>query len=113
MAAILEYIWLDSRRNLRTKNRFHRFTSADNTQLNKGDLIKQLPIWNYDGSSTGQCVVSDSEAVLKPVNCIPHPFIVNGLLVLCENFNITGQPLEGNSRAALRDIVKGHEAKEV
>ena len=46
---------------------------------------EELPIWNFDGSSTGQAPGTDSEVMLKPVRIFPDPFRGNPhKLVLCE-----------------------------
>ena len=36
--------------------------------------IDKLPVWNYDGSSTGQAVTENSEVELRPVKMISDPF---------------------------------------
>merc|ERR1719316_2446521 len=36
--------------------------------------IADLPVWNYDGSSTNQAPGSDSEVLLKPVAMFTDPF---------------------------------------
>jgi len=35
---------------------------------------EDLPIWNYDGSSTGQAPGHNSEVLLKPCAIFPDPF---------------------------------------
>ena len=86
----LEYIWIGGNGELRSKTKIHKFPiDYDIFSINKKD-IKQLPIWNYDGSSTNQATGSDSEVLLKPVNIYRNPFNKNrnvpGYLVLCETF---------------------------
>ena len=45
----------------------------------------ELPIWNFDGSSTGQAPGTDSEVMLKPVAIYPDPFRGHPhKLVMCE-----------------------------
>ena len=49
---ICEYIWLDNWNNLRSKTKV----------LHNWDFEKKgMPMWNYDGSSTGQAEGNDSE----------------------------------------------------
>ena len=57
---ILEYIWLDVNNNFRSKTKI----ITDNN-ICIGD-ISTLPVWNYDGSSTGQAIGTDSEVFLIP-----------------------------------------------
>ena len=54
----LEYIWLDSDNNFRSK------IKIVNT---KPKSITDVPLWNYDGSSTGQATVNNSEVTLRPI----------------------------------------------
>ena len=44
----------------------------------------ELPMWNYDGSSTGQAVGHDSDVMMKPVRIYRDPWLagVLGLLGL-------------------------------
>jgi len=53
----LEYIWLDAKENFRSKVRIERIKNLSEYKL---------PIWNYDGSSTGQGTTSNSEVLLYP-----------------------------------------------
>ena len=73
------YVWIgncDNGPNLRSKTR---------TLLNTPKTLEELPVWNYDGSSTGQATTGDSELWLKPVFFCPDPFNRGtSILVLCE-----------------------------
>jgi glutamine synthetase len=111
---ILEYIWLDANTHIRTKQRScddHRIKTilATNhcvlkmTNETKMALIELLPVWNYDGSSTGQATTESSEITLRPVNVMNDPFTqplshINKLIVLCESYTIDGEPAAGNTR---------------
>jgi len=64
---IFEYIWLDGKNNLRMK-------------IKRDDIITD---WNYDGSSTFQRSVKNSEVILKPNRQYKSPFFENGEIVLC------------------------------
>ena len=64
-----EYVWIGGSNELRCKTRTlaapakgGSYTPAD------------LPIWNFDGSSTGQAPGDDSEVLLKPCAIFPDPF---------------------------------------
>lgn len=99
---ILEYIWLDSNYSPRSKTKVITSEIKFNSFQ---ELTSKLPIWNFDGSSTGQAITSDSEVLLKPVKTIPDPFR-NGannenrlsFLVLCECLNVDMSPNKYNTR---------------
>ena len=61
---LLEYIWLDGYEtpNLRSKV---KVMELDDTFPNP----EELPVWNFDGSSTEQAPGNSSECLLKPVRC--------------------------------------------
>lgn len=82
-SVFLEYIWLDHDGVPRSKVR----------RTNPGEIklghppdyyLSQLPVWNFDASSTGQNIGRDTEAVLKPVRVYYSPLNDNFLLVLCQ-----------------------------
>lgn len=63
----LEYIWIGGTgHDLRCKTK----------TWFKGEpkSADELPIWNFDGSSTGQAPGHDSEVLIKPVAIYPDPF---------------------------------------
>ena len=62
---ILEYIWLDNNNNCRSKTKVTHLENID---------LKNIPEWNYDGSSTGQATTENSEIILKPVKIYKDPF---------------------------------------
>lgn len=80
------------------------------------DFIPQkaedLPVWNFDGSSTGQAVGSNSDVFLHPVALYPDPFRRgNHKIVLCETYKHDKTPTEKNHRHACKaamDKVKDH-----
>ena len=98
---ILEYIWLDSKNECRSKTKILK----TDIYLNESNL-KNFPLWNYDGSSTGQATTEKSEILLKPVKIIKDPFrkkletnaLKNNFLVLCETLNVDLTPTKYNTR---------------
>lgn len=40
----------------------------------EGYTPEELPMWNFDGSSTGQAPGADSDVYLKPAAVFPDPF---------------------------------------
>ena len=100
---ILEYIWLDKESNFRSKIRI----------INELGFyvknVKDVPKWNYDGSSTGQTTGENTEVILNPVFCCENPLSnskLKYLLVLCETYNIEGEPLENNHRVEADEIFR-------
>jgi glutamine synthetase len=58
---------------------------------------KELPWWNFDGSSTGQAEGSNSDVYLKPVSIYKDPFTLGkNILVMCETYKYNKEPT-GNS----------------
>ena len=56
-------------------------------------LFSELPVWNFDGSSTGQAEGQNSDVFLYPVAIYRDPFrLGNNILVLCETFDHEGEP---------------------
>lgn len=63
---LAEYVWIGgSGQDLRSKTK---------TLEKPPTGVEDLPIWNFDGSSTGQAPGKDSEVYLKPVAIFQDPF---------------------------------------
>ncbi|MCO5595004.1 hypothetical protein L7F22_049041 [Adiantum nelumboides] len=89
---IAEYIWIGgSGMDLRSKARTLPAPASD---------PKQLPKWNYDGSSTGQALGDDSEVILYPQVIFKDPFRKgDNILVICDAYTPAGEPIPSNKRA--------------
>tara|TARA_B100001057_G_scaffold432999_1_gene461586 strand:+ start:414 stop:1439 length:1026 start_codon:yes stop_codon:yes gene_type:complete len=86
-----EYVWLDINNNFRSKTKV--------ISLREKFKLSDLPIWNYDGSSTGQAKGDFSEIILVPVKVIKCPFRKgNNIIVLCDTQNVNGKKLTQNTR---------------
>jgi len=73
----LEYIWLDGNKpepNLRSKTKIHTIEVTEKLAL-ENIKPEELPIWSFDGSSTGQAEGHSSDCLLKPVRVIKAPMI--------------------------------------
>jgi glutamine synthetase len=103
---LAQYVWIGgSGKDLRSKTR---------TLLEEVKSVSDLPMWNFDGSSTGQASGHDSEVYLNPVAMYPDPFRGSPhILVLCECLNPDdGTPIEGNTRAHCLDIMESAASEE-
>lgn len=84
MKIILEYVWLDGRLHLRSK-----YKTVD-WNLDREFGLQDVPLWNYDGSSTYQANIAQSEVLLVPVASYRNPFFQDrvepSFLVLCDTY---------------------------
>merc|ERR1719464_2162788 len=83
--------------------------------------IGELPVWNFDGSSTDQAPGSDSEVLLKPCAFFPDPFRPGGknILVLCDCYKPDpdkpegiGDPIPTNTRVGCKAVMDAVASKE-
>lgn len=72
----------------------------------KPSSISELPIWNYDGSSTGQAPGANSEVLIRPCAIFPDPFRRgDNILVLCDTILPKSHaPLPSNTRAPAKAV---------
>jgi glutamine synthetase len=104
-----EYIWVDgsSPGKLRSKVRFD-VVSIDKI-ANQKEFAGLIPEWSFDGSSTGQAEVNESDLILKPVTVVPNTTErarTPSFVVLCEVYDTEGKPHKTNKRASLRESLK-------
>jgi len=93
------YIWIDGTgEHLRAKTKTVDFIP---------DKPSQLPIWNFDGSSTGQAEGSNSDVYLYPVAMYRDPFrLGNNKLVLCETYKHNKLPADTNRRKSCNEVME-------
>tara|TARA_X000001036_G_scaffold96168_1_gene88917 strand:- start:458 stop:1438 length:981 start_codon:yes stop_codon:yes gene_type:complete len=71
------------------------------------EVVDELPLWGFDGSSTNQAEGGNSDCMLKPVYKVLDPIRGgNDILVMCEVMNADGSVHASNSRAHLRKIAE-------
>jgi glutamine synthetase len=92
-----EYVWLDAHQVPRSKT---KVMTARPTKLS------DLPVWNYDGSSTEQAEGSNSEINIVPRAFFNDPFRgYPHVMVLTDAYNAwNNEPAIGNTRAACQAV---------
>ena len=111
MAVRLEYIWVGGNRELRSKVKVEYF----NNNIEKTKLeVNHIPMWNYDGSSTGQATGEDSEVLIKPCRLYKNPNelenrgFISSYYVVCETFTPNMNPHPTNTRHEARLLFEEH-----
>lgn len=75
----------------------------------KPSSIKDLPEWNFDGSSTDQAPGNNSDVYLRPVAMYPDPFrLGDNILVICETYMSDGKPNKYNFRHDAALLMEKH-----
>jgi len=97
------YIWIDGTgEGLRSKTK---------TLDKSPKSVEDLPIWNYDGSSTYQAEGQNSDTYLQPVKIYPDPFRGGkNIMVMCETYKYNKEPTDTNHRKVCKEIMKAAEA---
>lgn len=106
---ILEYVWIGGKNEIRSKTKI--FPSFLHFSLDN------MPIWNYDGSSTWQATSDgDTEVTLVPCALFHNPLrVVNdcaSYIVLCDTYNMTNVPLNTNNRFNAVQLFNKYKEKE-
>merc|ERR1711970_160683 len=92
------YVWIDGTgETMRSKTRTVDFIPK---------AAQELPIWNFDGSSTYQAEGSNSDTYLYPVAMYKDPFrLGESKIVLCETYKYNKTPTETNNRAKCKEVM--------
>jgi glutamine synthetase len=109
---ILEYIWIDGHKELRSKTRIVYISSS----ISLNDIsFDHIPNWSFDGSSTFQADINEgnTEILLYPVHFVKDPLrkSPNSFAVLCECRNIfnSQEPISNNSRYEAKKIFENYD----
>ena len=102
MNVIAEYLWIDGGNptsRIRSKTRV--------LEIEDKISLSVFPEWSFDGSSTEQAEGNNSDCVLEPVfYCFdPTRKGIHTVLILCEVYDVDGNPHPTNHRAKLREIL--------
>jgi len=92
------YVWIDgSGEHVRAKTKTVGFVPKE---------ASELPIWNFDGSSTGQAEGSNADVYLDPVQLYNDPFRGgNNKLVMCETIRYNKNPTDSNHRHSCKLVM--------
>ncbi len=70
---------------------------------------EDLPIWNFDGSSTEQAPGENSDVYLRPCAVFPDPFRGEpNIIVLAECWNADGTPNKYNFRHECNKVMEAY-----
>jgi glutamine synthetase len=96
MTTFVEYVWIGGNNELRSKTKV----------INKLVFeLKDIPKWNYDGSSTNQASGGDSEVIIVPRALFNDPFRGNNhKMVMCDTYFPDGNPLPNNHRVWAKSL---------
>lgn len=93
MLIIAEYIWLDITNHYRSKTKIFNIPATNDRETASYLELATYPVWNYDGSSTGDIpnnLTGNTECLLYPIALFDDPFNtsttnIKFMLVLCNN----------------------------
>ncbi|OAA77911.1 glutamine synthetase [Akanthomyces lecanii RCEF 1005] len=99
---IAEYVWIDSTGETRSKSRTLK-------EVEGGYKPEDLPVWNFDGSSTNQAPGENSDVYLRPCAVYPDPFRGSpNIIVLAECWNPDGTPNKFNYRHECAKVMEAY-----
>jgi len=102
-SVMAEYVWIDGSNGVRSKTK---------TLKKAPSSVKELPEWNFDGSSTGQAPGENSDVYLRPVAIYPDPIRLEpNVLVMCETYDPSGQPNRYNFRYECNQLMEHNKEK--
>jgi len=92
------YVWIDgSGQNMRCKTK---------TVYEEPKQATDLPIWNFDGSSTKQAEGQNSDVYLHPIALFNDPFRgAPNKMVLCETYAHDHTPTASNLRKTCKEVM--------
>jgi len=104
-AVQLLYVWIDgSGQKCRSKTK---------TVYHEPKTAEDCPIWNYDGSSTGQAEGLNSDTYMKPKAIFPDPFRGGkNKIVMCDVYDFEGNAVATNKRESCAKVMKDPKVKE-
>eukprot|EP00452_MALV-II_sp_L67-6_P000266 gene266-81_t len=98
---VAEYVWVDADNNTRSKTK---------TLSCVPTCVDDLPMWNFDGSSTEQAKGEDSEIYLVPRAMFRDPFRGgDNILVMAECVTPKMEPAIGNHRARCAELMEQYD----
>lgn len=109
----VEYVWIGGEdKYKKTSQTIRSKTKIIYTDKKEQNIV--IPIWNYDGSSTGQATTENSEVIIIPRKKYLDPFRGgNNMMVLCDTYvrNDDGNlvPHKTNTRARALQIFEKYE----